>query len=257
MKTVGIIPARLQSTRLPRKLLLAETGRPLIQYVWQIATQCDVLDEVIVATDSDEIARAVAAFGGRAELTGEHPSGSDRIAEIVRRCCSDADVVINLQGDEPELAPAVVSALHGALISSDCEMATVAAPITEAAVVRDPGCVKVVVNDLSHAMYFSRAPIPFLRDGILEDVLQQKIASPWLLHVGLYAYRRDFLLKFTSMPPSSLETTEKLEQLRALQCGARIAVAVTDHAAPGIDTPEDYAAFVRRQSDSRTVTAAS
>ncbi|MEZ6062811.1 MAG: 3-deoxy-manno-octulosonate cytidylyltransferase [Planctomycetaceae bacterium] len=248
MKTVGIIPARLQSTRLPRKLLLSETGRPLIEYVWRIATECSVLDDVIVATDSDEIARVVREFGGRAEMTGDHPSGTDRIAEVVRRCCDDAEIVVNLQGDEPELSPVVVSELHAALMSSDCEMATVATPITESSVVRDPGCVKVVVSDSGQAMYFSRSPIPFSRDVSIDEVLSGETASPWLLHIGLYAYRRDFLLRLTTMPPSSLELLERLEQLRALQSGARIAVAVTQHASSGIDTPQDYAAFVRRQA---------
>jgi len=247
MTPVGVIPARLQSTRLPRKLLLAETGRPLIEYVWRVATDCSVLDEVIVATDSDEIARAVRDFGGRAELTGEHPSGTDRVAEVVRRCCPDADVVVNLQGDEPELSPGVISELHSALVSSDCEMATVATHITDAAVARDPGCVKVVVNDPGQAMYFSRSMIPFPRDVSPDELLSRNRYSPWLLHIGLYAFRRDFLLRLTSMPPSSLETTEKLEQLRALQSGARIAVAVTDHPAVGIDTPDDYAKFVERR----------
>ena len=118
-------------------------------------------------------------------------------------------------------------------------------------VVTDPGCVKVVVNDLGHALYFSRSPIPFPRDASVEERLSEPDSLPWLLHVGLYAYRRDFLLRLTSMPPSTLELTEKLEQLRALQSGARIAVAVTDHAAVGIDTPEDYAAFVQRQDSER------
>jgi len=249
MKTVGIIPARLQSTRLPRKLLLSETGKPLIQYVWEVATECTTLDEVIIAADSQEIVDVVTAFGGRAELTAEHPSGSDRVAEVVRRSCVDADIIVNLQGDEPELEPATVDALVRAIRSSDAEMATVAAPITDAEVVSNPDCVKVVVNDLNQALYFSRAAIPFGRDLSPADALNDPTlpASPWLLHVGLYAYRRDFLLQLTSMPPSTLELLEKLEQLRALQSGATIAVATVPQAAVGIDTAEDYAAFVRRQ----------
>ncbi|MEZ6122172.1 MAG: 3-deoxy-manno-octulosonate cytidylyltransferase [Planctomycetaceae bacterium] len=247
MKTVGIIPARLQSTRLPRKLLLSETGRPLIQYVWEIAQRADVLDEVIVATDSPEIAAAVQAFGGRAEMTGEHPSGSDRVAEVVRRCCSDADVIVNLQGDEPELEVATITALVNAIQSTGAQMATVAAPMRDAGNVSSPDCVKVVVDDLGKALYFSRSPIPWSRDRSISQVLTDG-DSPWLLHVGLYAYRRDFLLQLTSMAPSSLEQMEKLEQLRALQSGADIAVAVIPQAAVGIDTPDDYAAFVRRQN---------
>jgi len=248
MKIVGIIPARLQSTRLPRKLLLNVTGKPLLQYVWETACECPDLHDVVVATDSEEIAEAVHRFGGRAEMTGVHNSGTDRIAEVTRRCFSDADAIVNLQGDEPELEPSVVASLVREIRSSNCQMATVAAPITSPDVVRDPSCVKVVMDVNGRAMYFSRSPIPFSRDVAIEDHFRDDEPSPWLLHVGLYAYRRDFLLKLTTMPPSPLEQLEKLEQLRALQCGASMAVAVVNHASLGIDTPEDYAAFVARQS---------
>ena len=166
---------------------------------------------------------------------------------MTRRCFSDADVIVNLQGDEPELDPQVVAALVREMRTSGCQMATVAAPITSPAVVRDPSCVKVVMDVNGRAMYFSRSPIPFSRDLAIEDHFREGEPSPWLLHVGLYAFRRDFLLKLTTMPPSPLEQLEKLEQLRALQSGASMAVAVVNHAAVGIDTPEDYAAFVARQ----------
>ena len=248
MKIVGIIPARLQSTRLPRKLLLSATGKPLIQYVWETACECPDLHDVVVATDSQEIADVVHNFGGRAELTGKHHSGTDRIAEVTRRCFQDADAVVNLQGDEPELEPQVVAALVHQLRTSDCQMATVAAPIASPDVVRDPSCVKVVTDINGRAMYFSRSPIPFSRDDAIEDHFRDGEPSPWLLHIGLYAYRRDFLMKLTSLPPSPLEQLEKLEQLRALQSGASIAVAIVNHAAAGIDTPEDYAAFVGRHA---------
>jgi 3-deoxy-manno-octulosonate cytidylyltransferase (CMP-KDO synthetase) len=248
MKVVGIIPARLQSTRLPRKLLLNVTGKPLIQYVWETACECPDLHDVVVATDSEEIADVVHSFGGRAEMTGTHNSGTDRIAEVTRRCFSDADAIVNLQGDEPELEPGVVASLVRELRNSNCQMATVAAPITSPDVVRDPSCVKVVMDVNGRAMYFSRSPIPFSRDLAIEDHFRGSEPSPWLLHVGLYAYRRDFLLKLTTMPPSPLEQLEKLEQLRALQCGASMSVAVVNQAAVGIDTPQDYAAFVARQS---------
>jgi 3-deoxy-manno-octulosonate cytidylyltransferase (CMP-KDO synthetase) len=248
MKIVGIIPARLQSTRLPRKLLLNVTGKPLLQYVWETACECPDLHDVVVATDSEEIAEAVHRFGGRAEMTGDHNSGTDRIAEVTRRCFSDADAIVNLQGDEPELEPSVVAALVREIRTSGCQMATVAAPITSPDVVRDPSCVKVVMDVNGRAMYFSRSPIPFSRDIAIEDHFRDDEPSPWLLHVGLYAYRRDFLLKLTTMPPSPLEQLEKLEQLRALQCGASMSVAVVNHASVGIDTPEDYAAFIARQA---------
>ncbi|MFN9718052.1 MAG: 3-deoxy-manno-octulosonate cytidylyltransferase [Planctomycetota bacterium] len=248
MKIVGIIPARLQSTRLPRKLLLSLTGKPLIQYVWETACQCPELHDVVVATDSEEIADVVHSFGGRAEITGEHNSGTDRIAEVTRRCFPDADAVVNLQGDEPELDPSVVSSLVQEIRRPECQMATVASPITSSEVVRDPGCVKVVTDVNGRALYFSRSPIPFTRDYPAEHYFEDGQVSPFLLHIGLYAYRRDFLLKLTSLPPSPLEQLEKLEQLRALQSGATLSVAVVNHAAVGIDTPADYAAFVARES---------
>lgn len=255
MKIVGVIPARLQSTRLPRKLLLDATGKPLLQYVWEIARSCPELDEVIVAADSPEIVAAVRRFGGRAELTGVHSSGTDRIAEVVRRCCPDAGVVVNLQGDEPELDPAVVTALVRELETSRSQMATAASPISSVAVLNDPGCVKVVLDTNGRALYFSRLPIPYVRDARAEDFFRDGEPSPWLLHIGLYAYRREFLLQLTRMPPSPLEQLEKLEQLRALQSGAAISVALVDHAAVGIDTPADYAAFVQRQAVRRRAAA--
>jgi len=247
MSTVGVIPARLQSSRLPRKLLLSQTGRPLIQYVWETAIRCPALDEVIVATDCELIADAVRSFGGRAELTGEFPSGTDRIADVVRRFCPDAQTIVNLQGDEPELESDVVESLVNTIQSSATPMATVATPIRDPNAVTDPSCVKVVTDVDRRALYFSRSPIPYCRDISPEELLAADSESPWLLHVGLYAYQREFLLKLTTLPPSPLEQLEKLEQLRALQSGARIAVAIVDQASIGIDTPADYAAFVERQ----------
>lgn len=244
MRTIGIIPARLESSRLPRKLLLDETGQPLIQYTWEATCRAESLDEVIVATDSEEIAACVRSFGGRAELTGEHPSGTDRIAEIARRCCPDADILVNIQGDEPEIDPAQIDELVS-LVAGDasCEMATLATPITSIEDRDDPSCVKVVCAADGRALYFSRAPIPHVRDS---DSPSQ---SPWLLHLGIYAYRRDFLLQLTKLPPSRLEQLEKLEQLRALEAGALIRVGIVEHPAVGIDTPEDYARFVERERE--------
>lgn len=265
MKTVGIIPARLESTRLPGKLLLARTGKPLIQYVWEAAKRAQSLEEVIVATNSAEIAKTVIAFGGRAELTGEHPSGTDRVADVVRRCGEDAEIVVNLQGDEPELDPEHIDRLVESLKRNpDDEMATLATPLTSAADVRNPNCVKVVCAADGRAVYFSRSPIPHWRgiepEEVLEDAADQRRTkpparcpsgrspgTPWLLHLGLYAYRREFLLRLTGLPPSPLEQLEKLEQLRALEAGATIRVAIVENACVGIDTPDDYARFVRRQ----------
>lgn len=249
MNTVGIIPARLKSTRLPEKLLLNQTGKPLIQYVWEAAISCAALDGVIVATDSEQICSAVEAFGGHAELTGDHPSGTDRVAEVVQRCCPQAEIIVNLQGDEPELEPSTIEALVNSIRNSGSEMATVGVPTWDPAVVSSPDCVKIVTDTSSKALYFSRAPIPFPRGQEVAEVLKDCDESPWLLHVGLYAYRKEFLLNLTQMPPSSLEELEKLEQLRALQSGAEISVAVVPQGAVGIDTAEDYAAFVRRMTE--------
>ncbi|MEX0715408.1 MAG: 3-deoxy-manno-octulosonate cytidylyltransferase [Planctomycetaceae bacterium] len=247
MRIVGVIPARLQSTRLPRKMLLAETGRSLVQYAWEAAAQSSALDELIVATDSEEIAQVVRGFGGRCELTGDVPSGTDRVAEIARRVCPDADVLLNIQGDEPEIDPGNIDALAAAV--RDCptaEMATLASPLSSVEELHDPACVKVVCAADGRALYFSRSMIPFSRDDAPESVLAAG-DSPWLLHMGLYAYRRDFLLELASRPPCRLEQVEKLEQLRALDLGARIQVAVVEHRSVGIDTPDDYARFVQRE----------
>jgi 3-deoxy-manno-octulosonate cytidylyltransferase (CMP-KDO synthetase) len=261
MKTYGIIPARLASTRLPRKLLLAETGKPLLQYAWEAACRARSLNEVIVAADNEELVRAARSFGARVEMTGEHPSGSDRIAEVVRRCCQDAELVVNLQGDEPEMDPGSINHLVDAIKPRrDCEMATLATPITSLAVLEDRACVKVVCAADGRALYFSRSPIPCLRDGRAEDHLPvsdrsdegavRPVESPWLLHMGIYAYRPEFLIALTQLPPSRLEQLEKLEQLRALESGASILVRVVPHLSRGIDTAADYEAFVSRMRQS-------
>lgn len=246
MNVYGIIPARLQSTRLPRKLLLAETGKPLIEYTWRAASKAKSLKQILIAADSDEIQRIAQGFGATCELTGEHPSGTDRIAEVAARRCSDGDIFVNIQGDEPEIDPANIDAVVAAL--ADCpgaEMATLATPMTSLEQVNASSCVKVVVGGDGRALYFSRSAIPFCRDRDPAEALATD--QPWLLHLGIYAYRADFLRKLTTLPPSRLEQLEKLEQLRALEAGARIQVAVVEHHSVGIDTPEDYARFVARQ----------
>ncbi|HEV7999807.1 MAG TPA: 3-deoxy-manno-octulosonate cytidylyltransferase [Planctomycetaceae bacterium] len=246
MRVFGIIPARLQSSRLPRKLLLAETGQTLLQYTWEQACRAKSLSEVIIATDSPEIATTVKKFGGRVEMTGEHPSGTDRIAEVVRRSCREAQVVVNVQGDEPEIDPAHIDLLVKTLHEHPgVEMSTLATPITSRRELDDHSCNKVVCADDGRALYFSRATIPFVRDAVWDELLQTN--SPWLLHLGLYAYRVEFLLELCKLPPSRLEKLEKLEQLRVLEMGARIQVAVVDQRSVGIDTPEDYARFVERE----------
>ncbi|MBM82815.1 MAG: 3-deoxy-manno-octulosonate cytidylyltransferase [Planctomycetaceae bacterium] len=253
MRAIGIIPARLQSSRLPRKLLLDETGLPLIQYAWQQASKASMLSEIIVATDSPEIAECVTRFGGRAEMTGEHPSGTDRIAEVVRRCGDSAEIIVNIQGDEPDIDPASLDQLVELLASNpSSQMATLASPITTREEWEDNSCTKVVFagggqSSSGRALYFSRHPIPFARDRNVDDLLADPAGSPWHLHIGVYAYRRDFLLELTNLPPSRLERLEKLEQLRALEAGAEIQVCAVEHRSVGIDTPDDYAQFVARQ----------
>lgn len=274
-RTIGFIPARIASSRLPRKLLLSETGKPLLQYAWEAAARAAALDVVLIATDSPEIADVARGFGAQVELTRDHPSGSDRIAEVVERIGRDCDLVVNIQGDEPEVDPGVIDRLVESLRTRPhVEMATLATPITSLAVLQDLSCVKVVCAADGRALYFSRLPIPYYRDGRPEDLLRGPVdscqlsvdsdergtdncqlstvndsrsASPWLLHLGLYAYRREFLLAFTKLPRSKLEQLESLEQLRALEAGASIYVEVVGHRCVGIDTAEDYARFVERQ----------
>jgi 3-deoxy-manno-octulosonate cytidylyltransferase (CMP-KDO synthetase) len=247
MQVYAIIPARFHSTRLPRKLILAETGKPLIQYAWENARKATSLAGVRIAVDAPEIADVVARFGGDAMMTGEHPSGTDRIAEVVRRELPEADLIINLQGDEPELDPTAIDLLVAEMARHPtAEMGTLATPIRKLETLQAASCVKVVVAADGRALYFSRSPIPHVRD-VDPATLVGTARSPWLLHVGIYAYRRDFLLSLTERPVSRLESLEKLEQLRALEAGARIQVAVVEHHSVGIDTPEDYARFKERQ----------
>jgi 3-deoxy-manno-octulosonate cytidylyltransferase (CMP-KDO synthetase) len=243
MEIVAIIPARFASTRLPGKPLLSDTGRPLIQHVVESARRATRLDRIIVATDDSRIAQAVTGFGGHVAMTrADHPSGTDRIAEVAAQL-PDAGIIVNLQGDEPEISGATLDRVVS-LLEDDTEapMATLATPIRTEAIYRDPACVKVVASRTRRALYFSRSPIPCYRDGKPPndgDVLG-------LLHLGLYAYRRDFLLDYAAMTPSPLELAEKLEQLRVLEAGFPIALGIVDEPSVGIDTPEDYRRFVER-----------
>jgi 3-deoxy-manno-octulosonate cytidylyltransferase (CMP-KDO synthetase) len=242
---IGCIPARLASTRLPRKLLLSETGKPLIQHVWEKARRASSLNELVIATDSEEIAAACRAFGARAEMTGDHPSGTDRIAEVIARSFPTADLVVNIQGDEPEIESAAIDQLVDLLRNNPtAEMSTLATTIRSQEARDSNACVKVVCDERGRALYFSRHAIPFCRDRDLDEVLTSE--SPWRQHLGVYGYRRTFLLEVTKRPPSRLEKLEKLEQLRALEMGATILVGLVEHAAVGIDTPDDYARFVAR-----------
>ena len=242
MNAVVIIPARYASERLPGKPLLNETGKVLIQHVYERAAQAKMPEAVIVATDDARIAEAVESFGGRAELTSaEHRSGTDRIAEVAAKL--DVRYIINVQGDEPEVDPAAIDLQVELLEESGAEMSTLAVPCSDPNVAHDPNVVKVVVNRLGYAMYFSRSPIPGAKR--LDDRFAAGEHS-FLIHPGLYGFRRDFLLKYSSLPASDLERAEGLEQLRALDNGFQIRVGIVQDVAVGIDTPEEYAAFVAR-----------
>ncbi len=234
-RTVAVIPARYGSTRFPGKPLALIAGKMMIQRVYERARAAKAVDEVLVATDDERIRCAVESFGGRAVMTSpDHPSGTDRIAEAVRGVA--ADLVLNLQGDEPLLPPRVIDDLVAAMRSSQAEMGTVCVPLDlQSAEFANPNIVKCVINARSEALYFSRATIPFQRDAGAGGM-------PALWHWGIYAYRRDFLEQFVKWSPSRLELCEKLEQLRALENGARIRVLVeTRSRSTGVDAPEDVA----------------
>ncbi len=240
MRVVAIIPARYASTRLPGKPLLAETGRPLIVHVLEAVRSAAKIDRVVVATDEERIVQAVRDAGGEAILTrDDHACGTDRLAEVAEMLgLAGEDIVVNVQGDEPDVPAALVDTLVTLLAESGCPMATLCSPLP-AEQAKNPDKVKVVFNSAGRALYFSRAAIPYHRDSAGEK------GNPYL-HIGVYAYRASFLKTFSQLSPTSLEQTEKLEQLRALENGFPIAIQVVDYTGGGIDTPEDYAAFVRR-----------
>ncbi len=247
MEIVVVVPARFGSTRLPGKPLLSDTGRPLIAHVVEAARRSKRAGRVIVATDDPRIAEAVARSGGEAVMTrADHPSGTDRVAEVAAGM-PGAGIVVNLQGDEPEVSGEAID-LVVSLLENDAgaPMATLATPIRDESVYRDPSCVKVVCSRAGRALYFSRSPIPAHRDGF--PAPGSTLAH---LHLGLYAYRRDFLLKLGTLPPSPMETSEKLEQLRVLEAGYPIAVGIVEEPSIGIDTPEDYRRFVERWEAAR------
>jgi 3-deoxy-manno-octulosonate cytidylyltransferase (CMP-KDO synthetase) len=235
MRTVGIIPARYASTRFPGKPLALIAGKPLIQHVVERCQRAKMLSEVIVATDDTRIWEVAQNFC-RAEMTSpDHPSGTDRLAEVAQRCQCDA--VVNIQGDEPLIDPAVVDLVAKALAND--EMSTAAAPLREPAEYENPNVVKVVVNTAARALYFSRRTIPYLRDAASGSVAGQLAAFPFLKHIGIYGYRRETLLKLVKCPVSPLERAEKLEQLRALENGISIAVVRVDYESIGVDVPAD------------------
>jgi 3-deoxy-manno-octulosonate cytidylyltransferase (CMP-KDO synthetase) len=235
MNIIGVIPARYASTRFPGKPLHPIAGKPLIRHVVERCQLAKALSEIIVATDDQRIADVARKFA-RVEMTSDrHPSGTDRIAEVVSRCPCDA--AVNIQGDEPLIDPAVVDAVAQAL--ADSQMSTAAAPFQDVAEYDNPNVVKVVVNVAGRALYFSRRTIPFVRDAASRPVAEQLAAFPFLKHLGIYGYGRETLLKLVKFPVSPLEAAEKLEQLRALENGIGIAVVKVFYDSIGVDVPAD------------------
>lgn len=234
-----VIPARFASTRFPGKVLADLTGKPLIQHVYEQAQRASRVDRVLVATDDEHICEVVRGFGGEAVLTrADHPNGTSRIAEAAADI--EGEFIVNVQGDEPEIDPAIIDCAVDCLQASpDCVMSTLAAPFSLDEDPADPNIVKVVVDQSGRALLFSRAAIPHHRG---------RAAMEYLKHVGMYVYRRDFLRTYVSLEPTPLEQTEHLEQLRVLEHGHDIAVAIVNAKHHGIDTPEQYEAFVARQA---------
>jgi 3-deoxy-manno-octulosonate cytidylyltransferase (CMP-KDO synthetase) len=245
LKVAIIIPARLGSSRFPRKVLARETGKYLIEHVFERVVATPGIDRVIVATDSEEVLAAGRSFGAETVLTrADHLSGTDRVAEVARRL--PHDVIINVQGDEPLIEREDLAVLRGFFEGdggASCEMATLAARREDPEGFQDPNIVKVVIGAGGNALYFSRAPVPHARGG--EAPLE------WHQHIGIYAYRRDTLLRLSALPATALEKRERLEQLRALENGCAIRVGLTAHPHLGIDTEEEYRRFVAAEARAR------
>ena len=232
---VAIIPARYQSTRLPAKALADIAGHPMIEHVYRRASEAQTVTAVVVATDDERIRRAVEGFGGVAVMTSaDHPTGTDRLAEVAASLT--CGIVVNVQGDEPLLDPAVIDAVTRPLMNSpSLEVSTACRPLRSDEEFANPNVVKVVCDLTGRALYFSRAPIPFPRGSVGTAPAVARA------HVGLYAYRRDVLLRLAALPPVDIEGVEALEQLRALAHGIGIQVVETDHHSIGVDTPDDLA----------------
>lgn len=243
MNATVIIPARLQSSRFPRKVLAARTGKPLVQHAVDQVRKCRRVRQIIVAADDVAVAEALKPYGTEVVITDpNHPSGTDRIAEVATRV--DDELIINVQGDEPEIEPATVDLLIERMTQTGNKMGTVVTPFAPPRDPNDPNIVKAVVGIDGTALYFSRHAIPFKRDA-------DGAAPTYFHHLGIYGYRRDFLLEFSSWQPTPLELAEKLEQLRALEHGVRIDTIRIASAPNGIDTEQQYEAFVRRYQSQR------
>ncbi|HTW64377.1 MAG TPA: 3-deoxy-manno-octulosonate cytidylyltransferase [Bryobacteraceae bacterium] len=228
-RILGVIPARFASSRFPGKSLAIIAGKPMLQHVYERASQARYLTKLVIATDDERIYKAARAFGARVIMTrADHLSGTDRVAEAASG--EDASVVVNIQGDEPLIDPAAIDAATLALLDDpDVPMATLKKVIEDPREIPDPNVVKVVTNFAGDAIYFSRCPIPFIREG----------SGVHYKHLGLYVYRREFLLAYSGLPVGPLERMERLEQLRAIENGHRIRVVETESESLGVDTPQD------------------
>lgn len=237
MKFIGIIPARYASTRFPGKPLATLRGKPVIQRV--VEQVSSVLNDVYVATDDQRIFDTVTGFGGKAVMTREdHKSGTDRICEALEKIGGDFDVVINIQGDEPFIQPSQIRTVMECFDNPQTQIATLGKPFESIEAVENPNSPKIILDNNSFAMYFSRSVIPFIRGKEKAEWLE---SFTFLKHIGMYAYRSEVLKEISALPQSSLEKAESLEQLRWLQNGYRIKVGLTDVETIGIDTPEDLA----------------
>jgi 3-deoxy-manno-octulosonate cytidylyltransferase (CMP-KDO synthetase) len=239
LAAIAVIPARFASTRFPGKIIARETGKPLVQHVVDQVRKCKQISRIIVATDDERIVAALKPYETQCVMTDpNHPSGTDRIAEVAKKL-KISDPIINVQGDEPEIEPAIVDGLAERIEAGKYPIWTAATPFRPPADPKNPNLVKVVFTREMRAMYFSRAPIPFQRDA-------DGPSPAYHLHIGIYAYQPDMLHRLASWKPTSCEISEKLEQLRALEHDVPIGVMVIDRATHGIDTPEQYNEFVQR-----------
>ncbi|MBF0215586.1 MAG: 3-deoxy-manno-octulosonate cytidylyltransferase [Candidatus Omnitrophica bacterium] len=236
MKVIAVIPARWESSRFKGKVLADINGKSMLERVWERVKMARNIDDVIVAVDKEKVARAVEAFGGKAVYTApEQPSGTDRIAEAMNSL--DADVVVNVQADEPLIEPQMIEELAQVFeYEKSAQMATLIKRIHRNEDISDPNVVKVVVDRKGYALYFSRSPIPYIRD---KEKTQDDPGGSYFKHIGIYSYTKEFLYVYTHMPKSMLECAEKLEQLRVLEHGYKIRTIETRYDTVGVDTPED------------------